>query len=248
MQSRAGITSGWAVRLALRAKALLPAAWLALAAGAPAQANTCEQFRAKLAERIEASGVRGYALEVVPGNTPLPRGGKVVGTCEGGARKLVYRRWGAGAETAASAPSTATAPEATAAAPVRPSRPASTARVAAPVAAPVAASAAAEPAAKATVVAPVSTPALQAEPPATIASQPASPGPAHQSAAAPMTEPSPVSPPADGDPVLPEQAAGFLVEQWPWIGAALLLILAGWVWRSRFGAYDSSGLPRGPKL
>jgi Protein of unknown function (DUF1161) len=69
-----------------------------LAAGAQAQ-TPCDQLKAVLAARIDAAGARGYSLEAVPAGTPVPPGAKVIGTCEGGASKILYRR-GAGARPA----------------------------------------------------------------------------------------------------------------------------------------------------
>ncbi len=66
-----------------------------LAAGAYAQANPCDQLKGVLAARLDASGVRGYTLETVPARSPVPAGAKVIGTCQGGASKILYRRSGA---------------------------------------------------------------------------------------------------------------------------------------------------------
>jgi hypothetical protein len=74
---------------------VLPCAAMFLAGGVQAQSPACETFKQTLAERIEAGGVRGYALEAVPGRSPVPSGAKVVGTCDGGATKILYRRWAA---------------------------------------------------------------------------------------------------------------------------------------------------------
>jgi len=74
---------------------LLQAASMLLAAGAQAQIDPCEQLKGVLAARIEATGVRGYSLETVPAGTPVPPGAKAIGTCQSGASKVLYRRWGA---------------------------------------------------------------------------------------------------------------------------------------------------------
>lgn len=98
-----------------------PAAWLAalLACAAPtawAQSANCEAFKDRVAASIEAKGVQGYALEIVPSRAPRPAGARAVGTCDGGAYTVLYRRWG-GAPDASSAPAeaagdAASAPEA----------------------------------------------------------------------------------------------------------------------------------------
>ena len=107
---------------------LLHAASLFLAAEANAQSsNACDQLKGTLAARIEASGVRDYSLETVPATTPLPPGERVIGTCEGGRHKVVYRRGSArqpasepaeAARPAPLPPAPAPAPAAAPAAPV----------------------------------------------------------------------------------------------------------------------------------
>lgn len=100
-----------------------------LAQGAQAQSNSCELLKQTLSARIPPE-IKGYAMDDVPAKAPVPPGGKVIGTCEGGARKVVYRRFGgaplAGDGAAAPATAPATAPAITPAAPasaVAPSAP-----------------------------------------------------------------------------------------------------------------------------
>jgi len=124
----------------------VPATWLALpslllAGAAQGQSGACEQLKARLATGIEATGVRGYSLEVVPSAAPVPRDGKVIGNCEAGARKVVYRRWGGAAATAAE-PAAAPPPPP----PPPPPAPAPVTVVATPAPAPEPAPAASEPA------------------------------------------------------------------------------------------------------
>jgi len=49
---------------------------------------------------------------------------------------------------------------------------------------------------------------------------------------------------------LTQRASEFMAAHWRWIGALLLLPVAGWLWawRAHRSAYDEAGLPRGPKL
>ncbi|QJR11335.1 hypothetical protein DSM104443_02410 [Usitatibacter rugosus] len=62
---------------------------LALAAG-PVFATPCDEVKAKIAEKVEKKGVKDYTIEAV---APDAVGDKrVVGTCEGGKKKLVYTR------------------------------------------------------------------------------------------------------------------------------------------------------------
>jgi hypothetical protein len=53
-------------------------------------AKSCEDLKSEIAKKIEANGVNSYTLEIVAKDKD--EGGKVVGTCDGGTKKLVYRR------------------------------------------------------------------------------------------------------------------------------------------------------------
>jgi len=66
------------------AEGLMTLAGVALAAGKP-----CEELKAEIAAKLDAKGVKGYTLEVVKKGDPA---GKVVGSCEGGSKEIVYRR------------------------------------------------------------------------------------------------------------------------------------------------------------
>jgi hypothetical protein len=244
------------------------AASLCFATTAQAQSHSCELLKQTLAARIPPE-IKGYSMEDVPARTPVPAGGKVIGTCEGGARKVVYRRFGGPPLVAADG----TAPPASAAAPA-PAKP-PVAAAPPPPPRPVAASAPAPkppPApASAAVRAPVPPPA---KPLPTAAS--AAPAPKPAPAAAPAAPPVPTKvttatvtpsatpsvppllmPPAGRtEPALAASATeapdeeGFLSAYGPW----LLLLLAMpslawlWAWVSHRLAYDSAGLPRGPRL
>ena len=60
----------------------LPAAW--------AQVKPCEELKAEIAAKIDANGVKNYSLEIVATEQVGDR--KVVGSCEAGAKKIVYIR------------------------------------------------------------------------------------------------------------------------------------------------------------
>ncbi len=66
-------------------------------------ATSCDDLKAEIAKKIEANGVKSYTLDVVDKDKEVPAEGKVVGTCEGGAKKIVYTR--------TSTPPPASAPE-----------------------------------------------------------------------------------------------------------------------------------------
>ena len=55
-----------------------------------AQVKSCEELKTEIAAKIEANGVKNYTLEIVAKDVAAE--GKVVGTCEGGEKKIVYTR------------------------------------------------------------------------------------------------------------------------------------------------------------
>jgi len=55
-------------------------------------AKPCEELKAEIAKKIEANKVTSYSLEIVPTKDVKEGEGKVVGSCEGGTKKIVYRR------------------------------------------------------------------------------------------------------------------------------------------------------------
>jgi len=67
------------------ALALMTLAGTALAAGKP-----CEELKGEIAAKLDAKGVSGYSLEIVDKGAAVD--GKVVGTCEGGTKEIVYKR------------------------------------------------------------------------------------------------------------------------------------------------------------
>ena len=197
-------------------------------ASAHAQADPCEQLKGVLAARIDASGVRGYSLEAVPADTPVPPGAKAIGTCRSGASKILYRRWGA----------------------ERPAPPALDSGVLRPALAPATASAARHPeprsaVAASAVTAPVAEPHKMRDTGAVEIALPSVVDP-------PAAQPEPVRP-AEASAAQPspaQRASAFIAEHWPWMGALLLLPITAlaWAWHAHRSAYDEAGLPRGPKL
>jgi Protein of unknown function (DUF1161) len=55
-----------------------------------AMARDCNEVKAEIDAKITVKGVTGYVLEVV--DTPNVKDVKIVGTCGGGAKQIVYRR------------------------------------------------------------------------------------------------------------------------------------------------------------
>jgi len=50
----------------------------------------CEELKGEIAAKIEAKGVKTYTLEVMPADQVGDK--KVVGSCEGGTKKIVYAK------------------------------------------------------------------------------------------------------------------------------------------------------------
>ena len=53
-------------------------------------AKPCEELKSEIATKLDAKGVKSYSLEIVAKDQDAE--GKAVGTCEGGTKKIMYRR------------------------------------------------------------------------------------------------------------------------------------------------------------
>lgn len=71
-------------------KALPTIATLALLASPAWSAKPCDELKSEIATKLDGKGVTGYTLEVVPADQAGDR--KVVGSCEGGSKKIVYSK------------------------------------------------------------------------------------------------------------------------------------------------------------
>ncbi len=58
--------------------------------GAWAQLKPCDELKAEIEAKIKANGSTNYTLDIVPNDQVGDR--KVVGSCEGGTKKIVYVR------------------------------------------------------------------------------------------------------------------------------------------------------------
>jgi hypothetical protein len=61
-----------------------------LCAQAAYGAKPCEELALEIAAKLDAKGVKDYSLEIVPNE--LAEGEQVVGSCEGGTRKITYAK------------------------------------------------------------------------------------------------------------------------------------------------------------
>lgn len=234
---------------------MLQTALLLLAPDVQAQSNACDLLKSELAARIEATGVRGYSLEAVPADTPVPPGAKAIGNCEAGASKILYRRWGAASPPPADAG--ATGPASAAQARVAPDKPAPRATVVQnDRASPPTAASAPTPGPRPT--SRPSAPASAAAAPGRAAEKSALAASASDVAVVPTVEralaqPAPVARPVTSpaaQSTWAQLATDFTAENWRWLLALIVLPLAGlvWAWYAHRSAYDEAGLPRGPKL
>jgi len=63
-------------------------------------AKPCEELKAEIAKKMDDKGVKLYSLDIVPTDQVKDGEGKVVGSCDGGTKKIVYRRATASATSA----------------------------------------------------------------------------------------------------------------------------------------------------
>lgn len=63
---------------------------LSLAGGAFAAGKPCEELKRQIAAKLDAKGVSGYTLAIVDKGAAAD--GKIVGTCEGGTKEIVYKK------------------------------------------------------------------------------------------------------------------------------------------------------------
>ena len=54
-------------------------------------AKACEDLKTEIAAKLDAKGVKGYTLDIVAKDADAGDA-KVVGTCEGGAKKILYKK------------------------------------------------------------------------------------------------------------------------------------------------------------
>ncbi len=52
--------------------------------------KSCEELKAEIEAKLKAKGVEGYTLEIIP--TDQVKDQKIIGSCEGGKKKISYSR------------------------------------------------------------------------------------------------------------------------------------------------------------
>jgi len=62
----------------------------AFAVPVAAQVKPCEELKSEIEAKIAAKGATGFTLTIV--DKDAPEDGKVVGTCDGGRKKVLYKR------------------------------------------------------------------------------------------------------------------------------------------------------------
>ena len=67
-------------------------ALLLVAAPAMAQRKDCEELKSEIEAKIKANGVKEFTLEIVAAEDK--KEGNVVGSCDGGTKKILYKRGG----------------------------------------------------------------------------------------------------------------------------------------------------------
>jgi len=76
--------------IAMRPLSILIVTLSLLAAGPSFAGKACEELKGEIAAKLDAKGVKGYTLEILPADAASER--KEVGRCEGGTKKIVYSR------------------------------------------------------------------------------------------------------------------------------------------------------------
>ena len=62
----------------------------------------CEELKTEIAAKLDAKGVKGYSLEIAAKDQDAE--GKAVGSCEGGTKKIMYKKAAAASASPAKEP------------------------------------------------------------------------------------------------------------------------------------------------
>jgi predicted lipoprotein with Yx(FWY)xxD motif len=74
----------------MKTTSVLIAAVLLCAGSSAFAAKACEELKSEIAAKLDAKNVTGYTLEIVEADKVGDA--KVVGSCEGGAKKITYAK------------------------------------------------------------------------------------------------------------------------------------------------------------
>ena len=66
-------------------------------AQSPSTRKSCDELKGDIATKIEKNGVSAYSLEIVARDASTDA--KIVGSCNGGEQRIVYRRGSLGTDT-----------------------------------------------------------------------------------------------------------------------------------------------------
>jgi hypothetical protein len=55
-----------------------------------AEIKSCEELKTEIEAKLKAKGVEGYTLDIIP--TDQVKEQKIIGSCEGGTKKISYSR------------------------------------------------------------------------------------------------------------------------------------------------------------
>jgi hypothetical protein len=75
----------------------MAAVLVAPACGYAQGAKACEELKTEIAAKLDAKGVKGYTLDIVAKDADAGDA-KVVGTCEGGTKRILYKKGEAAAK------------------------------------------------------------------------------------------------------------------------------------------------------
>ena len=88
--------------IAMKVLLSVAAVLLVPACGYAQGGKACEELKTEIAGKLDAKGVKSYTLEIVAKDADAE--GKAVGTCEGGTKKIVYRKAAAAEKSAEKEP------------------------------------------------------------------------------------------------------------------------------------------------
>lgn len=73
-------------------KYFLASSLILISATSWAAVTSCDEIKSKIETKLEGKGVKNYTLQAVPKDTETKD--RVVGSCEGGSKKIIYTRGG----------------------------------------------------------------------------------------------------------------------------------------------------------